>query len=67
MTSTTRQTALSANFFVTKQGGVADTLEGCAAIQRDLNRLEKWADKNLMKCNEGKCKILLLRRNNPMH
>lgn len=32
----------------TKLGGVADTPEGCAAIQRDLGRLEKWADKNLM-------------------
>lgn len=32
----------------TKLGGVADTSEGCAAIQRDLGRLEKWADKDLM-------------------
>ena len=46
----------------TKLGGVADTLEGCAAIQRDLNRLEKWADKNLIKS-----KVLRLGRNNPMY
>jgi len=38
----------------TKLGGVADTPDGCASIQRDLNRLEKWADGNLMEFNKGK-------------
>ena len=51
----------------TKLGGVADIPEGWAAIQRDLNRLEKWADRNLMKFNKGKCKLLHLGKNNPMH
>ena len=32
-----------------------------------LNRLEKWADGNLMKLNKEKCKVLHLRRNNPIH
>ena len=27
----------------TKLGGVADTPEGCATIQRDLDQLERWA------------------------
>ncbi|KAK4830140.1 hypothetical protein QYF61_008567 [Mycteria americana] len=47
--------------------GVADRPEGCVAIQRDLYRLEKWADRKLMKFSKGKCKVLHLGRNNPKH
>lgn len=32
----------------------------------DLNRVEKWADRNLMKFNNEKCKILHLERNKKM-
>ncbi|GAB0182191.1 mitochondrial enolase superfamily member 1 [Grus japonensis] len=51
----------------TKLGGVADRPEGHSVIQRDLSRLEKWADRNLTKFNKGKCKVLHLGRNNPRH
>lgn len=40
---------------VTKLGGLAVTLEGWAAIQSDLARLEKKADRKLMKFNRERC------------
>lgn len=45
---------LSKLAYGTRQGRVADTAESCAAIQNDLDRLEKWADRNIIKFNKGK-------------
>ncbi|GAB0202829.1 mitochondrial enolase superfamily member 1 [Grus japonensis] len=47
--------------------GVVNTLEGRDAIQRDHDRLERWACENRMKFNKAKCKVLHVGQRNPKH
>ncbi|KAK4824536.1 hypothetical protein QYF61_016140 [Mycteria americana] len=44
----------------TKLGGVADRPDGCAAFQRNLNRLVEWTGRNLMQVAQRDCGVSIL-------
>ena len=50
-----------------KLSGTVDTLEGRDAIQRSLNRFDRWVHVNFMKFNKAKYKVLHMGWDNIKH
>ncbi|KAJ7415485.1 rna-directed dna polymerase from mobile element jockey-like [Willisornis vidua] len=61
-----RQCTFMKCFDDTKLSGVAGRPK-IYCHSRDLDKLESWVERNLMKFNQSKCRVLHLGRNNSMH
>lgn len=65
MTQVMGQSTPSAHLQIIQNWEELLTHQGCAAFHRELD--EKWTNRNLMRLDKGKCKVLHLGRNNLIH